>query len=289
MKFYISTAFLPTAEVIEIARAADELGYHGLGIPDHVVDFEEMATPYPYTEDGARRWDRFTDWPDPWVLIGSLAQCTRRLRFVNTVYVAALRDPFTAAKAIGTASVLSGGRVELGLGVGWSRDEFELMGARFEGRGRRTDEMVELMKSLWTPGWTEFNGESYSVPRVEMSPRPPRIPILIGGLSDRAFHRAAQHDGWIGDLMTTDEAITTTVRLRELREQYGRTSTDFSIIAPLTDAFTTDHYRYAEAAGITHILTMPWLLYSGGDVSTEQKILDLKRFRDDVLVHWPTT
>ncbi len=89
--------------------------------------------------------------------------------------------------------------------------------------------------------------------------------------------------------MTTDEAITTTVRLQELREQYGRTGTDFSIIAPLTDAFTTDHYRYAEAAGITHILTMPWLLYSGGDVSTEQKIVDLKRFRDDVLVHWPTT
>lgn len=287
MKFYISTAFLPTAEIIEIARAADELGYHGLGIPDHVVDFEEMSTPYPYTDDGERRWDRFTDWPDPWVLIGSLAQCTSRLRFVNTVYIAALRDPFTAAKAIGTASVLSGGRVELGLGVGWSRDEFALMGARFEGRGRRTDEIVELMKSLWSPGWTEFNGESYTVPRVEMSPTPPHIPILIGGLSDRAFHRAAQHDGWIGDLMTTDEAIATTARLHALREQYGRTGTDFSIIAPLTDAMTTDDYRHAEAAGVTHILTMPWLLYSGGDVSTEQKILDLKRFRDEVLVNWP--
>ena len=76
VKFYISSAFLNTREIIEIAKAADELGYDGIGIPDHVVNLETLETPYPYTKDGERRWQPFTDWPDPWVLVGALAQVT---------------------------------------------------------------------------------------------------------------------------------------------------------------------------------------------------------------------
>lgn len=147
MKFYVSSAFLNTREIIEIARAADELGYDGIGIPDHVVNFETLDTPYPYTKDGQRRWQPFTDWPDPWVLIGALAQVTERLRFVNTVYIPAMRNPYSAAKAIGTAAVLAAGRVELGVGVGWCREEFALMGERFEARGKRTDEIIALLRS----------------------------------------------------------------------------------------------------------------------------------------------
>ena len=99
MKFYVSSAFLNTREIIEIAKAADELGYDGIGIPDHVVNLETLDTPYPYTKDGQRRWQPFTDWPDPWVLVGALAQVTSRLRFVNTVYIPAMRNPYSAAKA----------------------------------------------------------------------------------------------------------------------------------------------------------------------------------------------
>ncbi len=121
VKFYISSAFLNTREIIELAKAADELGYDGIGIPDHVVNLETLDTPYPYTKDGQRRWQPFTDWPDPWVLVGALAQVTTRLRFVNTVYIPAMRNPYSAAKAIGTAAVLASGRVELGIGVGWCR------------------------------------------------------------------------------------------------------------------------------------------------------------------------
>ncbi|GAB92678.1 putative oxidoreductase [Gordonia rhizosphera NBRC 16068] len=97
MKFYVSTGFLDTREIVEIAKAADELGYEGLGIPDHVVNLDELDTPYPYSDDGQRGWEPFTHWPDPWVLMGHLASVTTRLRFVTTVYVAALRDPYSAA------------------------------------------------------------------------------------------------------------------------------------------------------------------------------------------------
>ncbi|EUA31050.1 luciferase-like monooxygenase family protein [Mycobacterium xenopi 4042] len=187
MKYYISTAFLNTHEIVEVARAADELGYDGVGIPDHVVNLEALATPYPYTKDGQRRWQFFTEWPDPWVLIGALAQVTTRLRFVTTVYIPAIRNPYLAAKAIGTAAVLAGGRVELGIGVGWCEEEFALMEQRFDARGKRTDEMLELMRALWQPGWTEFRGEFYQTPRLEMEPTPPRIPVYVGGSARSRF------------------------------------------------------------------------------------------------------
>ncbi|BBZ03967.1 LLM class F420-dependent oxidoreductase [Mycolicibacterium chitae] len=281
MRFYVSTAFLDTAEAVEIARAADDLGYDGMAIPDHVINLETLQTPYPYTKDGRRRWESFTDWPDPWVMIGAIALATRRLRFVTTVYLPAMRDPFSAAKAIGTAAVLAGGRLELGIGVGWCREEFELLGQQFERRGKRTDEMLELMKALWAPGWTEFDGEFYRAPRLEMEPTPPPIPVYVGGLSEVALRRAARHDGWVGDLITTDDALRRADRLRELRAESGLSMDDFAVLTPLVDAFTPEHYARAEAGGVTGIITMPWMFYTPESATLAQKIEGMRRFRED--------
>jgi probable F420-dependent oxidoreductase len=282
MKFYISSAFLNTREIVDIAKAADDLGYDGIGIPDHVVNLETLATPYPYTKDGHRRWQPFTDWPDPWVLIGALAQVTTRLRFVTTVYIPGMRNPYSAAKAIGTAAFLADGRVELGIGVGWCAEEFTLMGEQFDARGKRTDEMLDLMRALWEPGWTEFDGEFYRTPRLEMRPTPPRIPVYVGGLSELAFRRAARHDGWIGDLIKTDHAIAAAARLRELRTENGLPMDDFTILTPLTDAVTIADYQRAEDAGITGILTMPWMFYAGPQATLAEKVDGMKRFREDL-------
>ena len=247
MKFYVSCAFSKTSEVVEIAKAADDLGYEGLGIPDHVVNLETLATPYPYTPDGERRWQPFTDWPDPWVLVGALAQATQRLKFLTTVYIPAMRDPYSAAKAIGTAAYLADGRVELGIGVGWCEEEFTLMGQQFAKRGKRTDEMIELMRRLWEPGWTEFDGEFYQTPRLEMTPTPPPIPVYSGGLSDIALRRAARLDGWIGDLITLDQAIERVEKVRALRAEKGLGMDGYTVVTPLADAFLPEHYERAAA------------------------------------------
>lgn len=282
MRYYISTGFLATREIPEIARAADALGYDGMGLPDHVVNLAELETAYPYTRSGKRRWDPFADWPDPWVLIGALAQVTTRLRFVTTVYIPAMREPYAAAKSIGTAAVLADGRVELGIGVGWCREEFELLGRPFDRRGARTEEQIELMRRLWEPGWTEFDGEFFHTPRLAMSPPAPAIPVLVGGLTDIALARAARYDGWIGDLTTTDKAVAIAAKLRALRTAAGLSMDDFTVMAPLTDALTIEDYARAEAGGITHILTMPWMFYTGPDATTAQKIADMERFRHDL-------
>ena len=282
MKFYISSAYLDTREIVEVARAADELGYDGIGIPDHIVNLETLNTSYPYTKDGQRRWQPFAEWPDPWVLVGALAQVTTRLRFVTTVYIPAMRNPYAAAKAIGTAAYLADGRVELGVGVGWCAEEFALMEQGFKDRGKRTDEMLELMRALWSADWTEFDGQFYPTPRLEMEPTPPRIPVYVGGLSDTALRRAARYDGWIGDLIKTDRAIAAAARLRELRTENGLQMDDFTILTPLTDAITIADYQHAEAAGITGILTMPWMFYAGPAATLGETVDGMKMFRKDL-------
>ena len=282
MKFYISVAFRETKEAIEIAKAADDLGFDGLGIPDHVINLETLATPYPYTRDGKRRWEAFTDWPDPWVLVGAMAQVTTHLKFVTTVYIPAMRDPYSVAKAVGTAAYLADGRVELGIGVGWCEEEFTLMGQQFERRGRRTDEMLQLFRALWEPDWTEFDGEFYKTPRLEMEPTPPRIPIYVGGLSDIALRRAARNDGWIGDLISTEQAIARVETIRELRAEKSLSMDGFTVLTPLTDAFLPEHYERAEAAGINGIITMPWMFYAGPEATLSEKIDGMKRFRKDL-------
>lgn len=281
MKFYISSAFMNTAEIVEIAKAADELGYDGIGIPDHVVNVQTLDTPTrtPRTGNG----------------VGSLSPTGPTLgprrRAGTGHHPAAVRhhrlhtgdaQPYSAAKAIGTAAVLASGRVELGVGVGWCREEFALMGEQFAARGKRTDEILDLMRALWAPGWTEFDGEFYQTPRLAMQPTPPPIPVYVGGLSDIALRRAARHDGWIGDLIKTDRAIEAVGRLHELRLENGLSLDDFTILTPLTDAFTIADYQRAADAGITGIITMPWMFYAGPDARLPEKIDGMARFRKDL-------
>jgi probable F420-dependent oxidoreductase len=288
MRFSISTAYQPLDQLGAIARAADRLGYDSLAIPDHVVDLEQLETPYPYTEDGSRRWDLDANWPDPWVLVGALAAQTTRLRFFTSIYVAAMRNPFQVAKTVGTAAVLSGNRVALGIGIGWCREEFELLESAFRTRGKRTDEGLALMKALWEPGWTEFAGTHYSAPRLMMNPSPTApVPVYVGGLSEVAFARAARHDGWIGDLYTMDEAAAHAARLAEIRAETGATG-DFAVITALTDAFLPGHFVSAGERGVTDVMTMPWAYYHGLDAPLENKLDGMERFAADVMAKMPS-
>ena len=115
-----------------------------------------------------------------------------------------------------------------------------------------------------------------------MEPTPPRIPVYVGGLSETALRRAARYDGWIGDLINTDRAIAAAARLRELRIENGLSVDDFTILTPLTDAFTIADYQRAEDAGIHGIITMPWMFYTGPDATLSEKVDGMKKFRKDL-------
>ncbi len=285
MKFAIATAFTDPGELCQLAVAADEHRWDWLSVSDHVVNHEKLETDYPYTDDGSRRWETFTPWPDPWVAIGAMAAVTERIRFFTGIYVLPMRNPFVVAKAVGTAAVLSGNRVALGIGVGWCREEFEIMEQDFRTRGKRTDEMIAVLRKLWSGEMVEHAGTHYAFERLEMNPAPSKkVPILVGGLSEAALRRAALlGDGWISDLHPTDELRAIVARLRGLREECGRGGEPFEVIASASDAFDLDGYRRLEDAGVTTLMTMPWMFYAGAKATLADKKDGIRRFADDVI------
>ncbi len=285
MKFAIAAAYSDPGHLLALARSADASGWDALAVSDHVVHPEQPRTPYPYTADGLRRWPAFTPWPDPWVAIGAMAAVTERLRFFTNVFVLPMRSPFSVAKAVGTAAVMSGNRVALGIGVGWSRDEFELLGQDFHTRGRRTEEMIEVMRKLWSGGMVEHRGEFYSFDRLEMSPAPTApVPIYFGGVSEPALRRVARlGDGWISDIHSTSELRAICAKLRRYRAEAGREGAPLAVIAAANDAFGVDGYRRLEDAGVTHLMTMPWFFYGGPVLPLDQKLESIARFADDVI------
>ncbi len=285
MKFILSTSFSTVEHLTELAPIADTHGWHAMSFSDHVVNPETIKTPYPYTEDGSRRWQPFTDWPDPWVMIGALATITKRLRFTNNIFVLPMRNPYLVAKAISTAAIVSQNRVTAAFGVGWSRDEFELMQQDFSTRGKRTDEMLEIMRLLWTGKMVEYQGHHYQFDAMEMNPAPSKpIPIWIGGISDPAMKRAARlGDGWVTDLQTSEEIITSIDRIKSWRRDYGREAAPFDVMATPSDAWDADGYRRLEDAGVTHILTMPWPFYHGDSEKLEHKVDGIRRYADDII------
>lgn len=284
MKFVVSLAFSPPTELCRLARAADESGFAAAAISDHVVHPKEIQTPYPYTEDGKPRWEPFTPWPDPWVAIGAMAAVTERLRFLSSVFVLPMRNPFAVAKAVGTAAVMSGNRVALGIGVGWMKDEFLLMEQDFHTRGKRTNEMIEVLRKLWAGGWVEHHGKFYDFDPLEMSPVPgEEVPIYVGGVSEAALRRAATRgDGWISDVHSSEELKAIRKKLLAYRRDSERADRPFEIFAVADDAFDLDGYKRLHDAGITHLMTMPWFFYPDAD-STEGKCDSMRRFRDDVI------
>jgi probable F420-dependent oxidoreductase len=287
MKFTLSLAFCEAADLCTLARAAEHAGFAMVSLSDHVVHPREISTKYPYTHDGSLRWEPFTSWPDVWVSIAAMAAVTEHIRFTTSVFVLPMRNVFSVAKAVATAAVISRDRVALGIGVGWMREEFELLGQDFKTRGRRTDEMIEILRALWAGGWVSFHGNYYEFDELEMSPVPAEeIPIYVGGISERALYRAATlGDGWCSDIHTTDDLKRIIIELRRLRADSARAERPLQVLAACADAFDVDGYKRIGDIGVTQTMTMPWYIYGGGE-SLEGKCDAIKRFGDDVITRF---
>ena len=264
IRFHQSVTFLPTRQVLRLARACDELGYGGMYISDHLFNPRHLESRYTYSvrEDGAPGWESETPWPDPMTVIAAMAAATTNLVFTTGVYIAPARDLITVAKSVGTAAVLSDDRVRLGVGVGWCREEFDQTGQDFASRGRRLDEMIVALRALWQGGWVEFHGEYYDVPECQMEPAPGEpVPIIGGGHSPVALRRAAELcDGWIAaGAYDEEEAWAHLGDLRAALQKAGRAGEDFSIYLSLNVRPSVDIYRRFADAGVTDFVCAPWM------------------------------
>ena len=264
MRFWGAAAFLPTDELLALAQVCDRVGLHGLTVSDHVFTPTVRRSKYPYTRTGEPFWSADTPWPDPWVLIGALSAVTSRLRFTTNVYVAPARDLFTVAKLVSTAAVVSGGRVALGAAAGWCEEEFEQLGQSFSNRGRRLDEMIVALRSLWGGGPVEHHGDHYDFDELQIAPVPAEpTPIYVGGDSPAALRRAARlGDGWIGNAYRPEEAEAMVADLHGALADAGRSPDRFEVILALKAMPDHDLHRRMEDLGVTGLLCAPWAMAS---------------------------
>ncbi len=288
LEFYIAVAYVDPDQLCRIAQAAEASGFGGIVVSDHIVYPGRLETPYPYTESGRPRWDADTPWPDPLIAVGAMAAVTRKLRFISSVYNLTLRHPVLAAKSISTAAVMSQNRLTLGVGAGWMREEFDLLGIPFEQRGRRLDECVEVIRTLLAGGMVEYQGEFYDFPPVQMSPCPDSpIRVYGGGISAPALRRAARLcDGWASEVQTRAELDVIMAKLRNLREDSERAGEAFGICAALRDVLTLEGYREMADRGVTELISVPWLFHGDRQQSCEKKCEGIRRFGDEVIARF---
>ena len=183
--------FLPGPYWADVARASESAGYYGVSIGDHLFRPFTLQSRYPGNEAGVPFWPTGTLWPDPWVVIAAMAMSTTRLHFTTNVYVAPARDLFTVAKGVATAATLAEGRLAAGFGVGWCREEFDQLGRPYTSRGARLDEMIPLLRRLWTGEVTAHHGHHYDFDDLVIAPVPFKpIPVFCGGDSSAALRRA---------------------------------------------------------------------------------------------------
>ena len=287
MKFWQSTSWAETEQLCEIARIAEELGFEGILGSDHALYPQQLEPAYPYSESGLPPQTAESEYPDMWTSCAAMAAVTTRLRFSCSVYVLPLRHPVEVAKQAATLSTLSGGRFVLGVGTGWMKEEFEVYGVPFAGRGRRTDEMVEILRGLWAGGMFEFHGESFDFAPIQVSPTPAHpVPIYFGGAAPVALRRTARvGDGWIGAGNTPDEVPALMQTLARLRREAGREGRPFESIVGLYGDVDLDTYRRLEDAGMTSGVSLPFHFAFGGPSSLERKRRLMEEFAESTLRH----
>ena len=217
MEFWLPIISEDHSQVLALARCAEAAGFAGRAMADHVAVPKGYASVHP---SGEAPFDERGVFPDPLTCIAAMAAVTTKLRFLTYVYVLPMRDPFTVAKQAGTVALLSGQRFTLGVGAGWLDEEIALLGHDPRTRGRRMDEMLEVMRRFWRDGTAEFHGAFYDFGPTGMYPAPGRVPVWIGGKSDAALERAARHDGWVGMNYDTGEIPVLLAKLRDARRRH---------------------------------------------------------------------
>jgi probable F420-dependent oxidoreductase len=254
--FYVGAAWRPAPEVLQIAAIAEELGFDGMSFGEHVFVPAVRPLGYPYEADGRAPFKPTNPWLDALALIGAAAATTSRLRLTTGVCILPLRHPLLLARTVATIAAFAPGRIELGVGVGWMREEFEALGVEFAKRGALTDESIEVLRKLWRGGLVEREGPNYRLDPFYFEPHPAQqVPILVGGLSPAAIRRAARlGDGYIAMPDDPEILLTLARRIQVLRAGFGRQDHPFSLRTTRLEAMTPSRrLRRAVRGRIRHL------------------------------------
>jgi len=300
MKFGLNLFGLSPRHLPEIGQLAEANGFDSVWVPEHLVFPVDIPPAYLYSKDGYPPMRSDSPAYDPFVILATVAAVTTTLRLGTNVYILPLRHPITTARSIVTLDRVSGGRFNFGIGMGWMQEEFEVVGQDFTNRGKRADEIIGLLRRLWTEDVIEHRGDYYEFQPITFEPKPlqkPGIPIFVGGTTPAALKRAGRlGDGWMshrsnisfdeGSSLTTDEDYVALEQqiatIERHRRDAGRDHLPFEIRG---FANTTDDIKRSEQLGVTAINTGPNALAS----AKKDYFADwIKQYADEVIAQFAT-
>lgn len=270
MKFTLhfgNNTFPDLAGAIRMVKLAEAAGFDSVVAVDHVVFPHSYTSVYPYAPGGRLPGGPGGALPDPLIWMAAMMAVTQRLRFLTGVIILPLRNPLVLAKQVATLDHMSGGRIELGIGVGWLKEEFEALGIPFEKRGKRSDEYIAAMRKLWAEDGASFAGEFVNFHEVSSNPKPMRggVPIVIGGHSESAARRAGRlGDGFFPSIGTQVDILPLFDVVRRSAEAAGRDPQSIEIMAGCPDLLpgsTKDPRAAIEARakqGVDRIILPVW-------------------------------
>lgn len=282
MKFWKSLQFTDTEDLLDIAKLIDtETAFHGAYLGDHWVSAHESATKYPTTPDGRPPFPPDTHWPHLAGSMGAMLGATRNMHVSVSVMILPLYNTFDIARMCGTLALMSNDRLSLGVSAGWSEEEFVATGVDFASRGRRVDEMIDVLRLLMSGEKVEYHGEFHDFNALSIEPRPMTpVPLLTGGFSARALRRAVEKsDGWVGAPLDQDHLVSNIRAVTRMLEETGRPRDRFEIRAPFRGDDVAYLHRLADL-GVDSILCTPPATHFGTRQAKQEKIDDMYRTND---------
>ena len=285
MRFSFVESMCDPSHYLPLAVAADRSGWNGFVVPDSIAYPEESDSRYPYTPDGSREFLEDKPFIEPFSLIPALGAVTERLHFSTFVVKLPIRNPVLVAKSAASVAVITGERFSFGVGLSPWPEDYRICGQEWKGRGRRMDEMIEIIRGLCAGGYYRFQGACYELESIKICPVPDApIPILIGGHSEPALRRAARlGDGWMHAGGDADALRGYLARLAELRREYGREREPFAVHVISLDAYTPDGIKRLEDLGVTDVIVGFRNAYERDSVPLEQKLRALEGYAENVI------
>jgi probable F420-dependent oxidoreductase len=287
MKFAYHPTMCPPEEYLPLAIAAEEAGFDTFTFPDSICYPKEGSDVYPYNDDGTRDFLDGVPFLEPFVAIPYLAARTERLRFTTSVVKLAIRQPLIVAKQLSTLGVMLGDRFGFGVGISPWPEDFEVCQIPWEKRGKRMDEMMEVINGLMSGEYFGYEGEIFNIAPVKLCPVPEhRIPLLVGGHAKPALRRAARlGDGWISAGSSLEELQDMIGQIEALRQEYGRTERPFEYHAMTAAAYSAEGLDDLHAAGVTEVIIAFRNPYDGtpDTQSVEEKIGMLNWYAENVM------
>ncbi|MEM1112828.1 MAG: TIGR03619 family F420-dependent LLM class oxidoreductase [Pseudomonadota bacterium] len=287
MKFAYHATMCPPDQYLPLAIAAEEAGFDTFTFPDSICYPKEGSDVYPYNDDGTRDFLDGVPFLEPFVVIPYLAARTEKLKFTTSVIKLAIRQPAIVAKQLSSMGVLLGDRFGFGVGISPWPEDFEACQIAWEKRGKRMDEMMEIVNGLMSGEYFGYEGEIFNMAPIKLCPVPDfKIPLLVGGHAKPALRRAARlGDGWISAGSSVEELKDMIGQIEAFRKDYGRDGEPFEYHVMTEAAYSVDGLKDLAALGVTECIIAFRNPYDGepDTSSVEDKIGMMTWYAENVI------